>query len=142
MGKILARARNEYADSIGASRGRVEPAPGAFRPRPDRLAIRVRPSLCGRTRGIRLGWQLVSGSGWHHERTGDPWSLGLVGLIELIPVIFLIIPAGIVADRFPRRNVAIMGAIVAGAYALVGTLLTRWLPEPKGTEPEAGRPAD
>jgi hypothetical protein len=28
---------------------------------------------------------------------------------------------------------AVVGAMVAGAYALVGTLLTQWLPEPKGT---------
>lgn len=52
---------------------------------------------------VAVGWQL-------YERTHDPWSLGLVGLIELIPVIVLIIPAGIIADRFPRRNVAILGA--------------------------------
>ncbi len=28
---------------------------------------------------------------------------------------------------------AIVGAMVAGVYALVGTVLTQWLPEPKGT---------
>jgi len=67
-----------------------------------------------------VGWQLVSVAvGWQlYERTHDPWSLGLVGLIELIPVIFLIIPAGIVADRFPRRNVAMIGAAVFGLAAL------------------------
>ena len=64
-----------------------------------------------------IGWQLVSVAvGWQlYERTHDPWSLGLVGLFELIPVIFLIIPAGIVADRFPRRNMAMLGASLFGA---------------------------
>jgi MFS family permease len=66
------------------------------------------------------GWQLVSVAvGWQlYERTRDPWSLGLVGLVELIPVIFLIIPAGIAADRFPRRNVAMLGAVLFGLAAL------------------------
>ncbi len=67
-----------------------------------------------------VGWQLVSVAvGWQlYERTGDPWSLGLVGLVELIPVLFLIIPAGIVADRFPRRNVAMLGS---GFFGLAAT---------------------
>lgn len=69
------------------------------------------------------GWQLVSVAvGWQlYERTHDPWSLGLVGLIELIPVIFLIIPAGIAADRFPRRNVAMFGSALfaLAAFGLV-----------------------
>jgi len=60
---------------------------------------------------VAVGWQL-------YERTHDPWSLGLVGLVELIPVIFLIIPAGIVADRLPRRNVAMLGASFFGFAAL------------------------
>jgi MFS family permease len=79
---------------------------------------RVRRFAVGRAASV-IGWQLVSVAvGWQlYERTRDPWSLGLVGLIELIPVIFLIIPAGIVADRFPRRNVAMMGAMIFGVAA-------------------------
>jgi hypothetical protein len=30
-------------------------------------------------------------------------------------------------------KMAVVGAMVAGAYALLGTVLTQWLPEPKGT---------
>lgn len=33
-------------------------------------------------------------------------------------------------------KIALMGAFVAGAYALVGTILTHWLPEPKAEEEE------
>lgn len=80
---------------------------------------RVRRFAVGRAASV-VGWQLVSVAvGWQlYERTHDPWSLGLVGLIELIPVIFLIIPAGIVADRFPRRNIAMMGAMIFSVAAL------------------------
>jgi len=79
----------------------------------------VRRFAVGRACSV-TGWQLVSVAiGWQlYERTHDPWSLGLVGLIELIPVIFLIIPAGIVADRYPRRNVAMLGATFFALAAL------------------------
>ena len=79
----------------------------------------VRRFAVGRAASV-TGWQLVSVAvGWQlYERTRDPWSLGLVGLFELIPVIFLIIPAGIAADRFPRRNVAVLGSTLFGLAAL------------------------
>jgi MFS family permease len=85
----------------------------------ERSIINVRRFAVGRACSV-TGWQLVSVAvGWQlYERTGDPWSLGLVGLIELIPVIFLIIPAGIAADRFPRRNVAMFGSALFGLAAI------------------------
>ena len=46
-----------------------------------------------------VAWQLF-------ERTGDPFSLGLVGLVELIPVVVLLIPAGNMVDRRRRKHVA------------------------------------
>ena len=72
-------------------------------PPPIRSLAQVRRFAVGRSLSV-LGWQLVSVAvGWQlYERTGDPWSLGLVGLVELAPVIALLIPAGVVVDRFPR----------------------------------------
>jgi MFS family permease len=92
------------------------PDPGAI---PERELRDVRRFATARAFTV-TGWQLVSVAvGWQlYERTHDPWSLGLVGLIELIPVIFLIIPAGIAADRFPRRNIAMLGAVFFGLAAL------------------------
>ncbi|MFZ5439140.1 MAG: MFS transporter [Myxococcota bacterium] len=49
---------------------------------------------------VAVGWQL-------YERTGSTFALGLVGLVEVVPVVTLALPAGVVADRFPRRTVAI-----------------------------------
>ncbi len=62
-----------------------------------------------------MGAQIISVSvGWElYERTGDPWALGLVGLFEIMPVLFLMLPAGNAADRLIRRNVAM------GAYSLL-----------------------
>ncbi|MCC7370943.1 MAG: MFS transporter [Chloroflexi bacterium] len=61
---------------------------------------------------VAIGWEL-----W--KRTGDPWALGLVGLFEILPVLFLMIPAGNIADRFIRRNVA-MGAYATLAISALG----------------------
>ena len=95
----------------------AEPSP------PTRSLASVRRFAVGRSLSV-LGWQLVSVAvGWQlYERTGDPWSLGLVGLVELAPVIALLIPAGVVVDRFPRRNIA-MGAGLLFVLAAVGLVV-------------------
>ncbi len=58
---------------------------------------------------IALGWQL-------YERTGSAFALGLVGLAQVVPVVGLVLVAGNVADRFPRRHI---GAITQVVQALV-----------------------
>ncbi len=60
---------------------------------------------------VAVGWQL-------YERTGSAWSLGLVGAFELAPVLLLMLPAGHVADRFPRRNVAMFAHLLLALAAL------------------------
>ncbi|MGE3268469.1 MAG: MFS transporter [Chloroflexota bacterium] len=61
---------------------------------------------------VAIGWEL-------YERTNDPWALGLVGLFEILPVLFLMLPAGNASDRLIRRNVA-MGAYGTLALAALG----------------------
>ena len=43
---------------------------------------------------VAVGWLL-------YERTGTAWALGLVGAVELAPILFLMVAAGNAADRFP-----------------------------------------
>ncbi|HLY26346.1 MAG TPA: MFS transporter, partial [Aggregatilineales bacterium] len=50
---------------------------------------------------VAIGWEL-------YERTNSELALGLVGLVEVLPVLVLALPAGHVADRFVRKYV-IMG---------------------------------
>lgn len=67
---------------------------------------------------VAVGWEL-------YERTADPWALGLVGLVQVAPAMVLMLPAGNVADRFPRRNVAILAhALLAGAS--LGLAVVSW----------------
>lgn len=84
----------------------------------------VRAFLGGRFPAV-VGTQIVSTTaGWQlYERTNDAWALAAVGLVELAPVLVLIIPAGNLADRAPRRTIAMfayaMMAIAATGLALL-----------------------
>lgn len=60
---------------------------------------------------IAVGWEL-------YERTGDPWALGLIGVFTLAPSLLLMIPAGNAADRFPRRNQAMVATTLAASASL------------------------
>lgn len=71
---------------------------------------------------VAVGWQL-------YERTGDPWSLGLVGVAELTPVLFLMVIAGNAADRYPRRNIGIFAHSVL-TLAAAGLALLSWMNGP------------
>jgi MFS family permease len=68
---------------------------------------------------VAIGWQVYS---IHH----NPLDLGLVGLMEFLPLPLLALPAGQIADRLPRRAVT-AGALVlniAIALLLVAVTLT------------------
>src|SRR4051812_2250722 len=67
-----------------------------------------------------LGEQMVSVAvGWElYERTHDPLALGLVGLVQILPVIFLALLAGHVADRFKRKNVLLVTQLLLGFSSL------------------------
>jgi MFS family permease len=61
---------------------------------------------------VAVGWQL-------YEQTGKAFALGLAGLVELVPVVFLSLPAGHIADRTSRRLLAVV-ALLATAAVSVG----------------------
>lgn len=63
---------------------------------------------------VVVGWQVF-------QATRDPLSLGMIGLAEALPFIAVALYAGHVADRLPRRPIAIAGtfAMVLSAIALL-----------------------
>ena len=79
----------------------------------------VRAIAFGRMAGV-LGLQIIIVAvGWQlYELTNSAWSLGIVGIIELVPVLLLMVPAGNLADRMARRNMAIYAQIVMFAAAV------------------------
>jgi len=61
-----------------------------------------------------------------YYRTGDPLSLGLVGLVQALPIILLAIVGGQLADRFNRRYVILCTyslSVVSAAGLIVAAFL-------------------
>lgn len=56
-----------------------------------------------------------------YRETGDALSLGIIGLVQALPVILLAIPGGQVADRWNRRGV-MMATLAVGAVVSLGLM--------------------
>ncbi len=67
---------------------------------------------------LALGWQI-------YDLTGDPFQLGLVGLMEFLPTAVLALPAGALADRIDRRAILLFGLAgeMAAALALMALVV-------------------
>jgi MFS family permease len=61
---------------------------------------------------VGVGWQL-------YEKTSSAMALGMVGLVQVIPIIGLALFAGQIADRFDRRKV-LMAATSLAAFSSFG----------------------
>jgi MFS family permease len=85
--------------------------------------------LVGGRLAAQLGEMMVSTAiGWElYERTGDAFALGLVGLVQVIPVITLSLIGGYVADRYDRRRLALISqlALMVLSAALAALSLTQ-----------------
>lgn len=60
---------------------------------------------------VALGWEL-------YERTSSPLALGFVGLVQVVPVILLALPAGHWADHHNRKRIVLMTQMVLVLCAL------------------------
>lgn len=61
---------------------------------------------------VAIGWEL-------YERTGSAFILGLVGLVLVIPVFFLSLPAGHASDYYNRKRI-VMGTQALLIFACLG----------------------
>jgi MFS family permease len=66
---------------------------------------------------VAVGWEL-------YERTGSAFALGLVGLVQVLPVILLALIAGPVADRFNRKRIVLTSQLLLGVVSLGLALLS------------------
>jgi len=85
----------------------------AFRYADFRLLLvgRFTASLGNQMLSFAIGWEL-----W--LRTHDPFALGLVGLVQVIPVLLLSLPAGHVADQYNRKNIVFITQILLATCSL------------------------
>ncbi len=51
---------------------------------------------------VAIGWEM-------YKRTNSPFALGLVGLVQALPMLLLTLPAGYLADVYDRRKIMIIG---------------------------------
>ena len=66
---------------------------------------------------VAVGWQI-------YDLTRDPLDLGLVGLIQFAPSLLLVLVTGAASDRFGRRFIMGMSAILEAACAAALLVLT------------------
>ena len=77
------------------------------------LSGRFIASLGQQMQTVAVGWEL-------YERTGSSLSLGLVGLMQFLPMILMTLPAGHIADTRSRKHVivAMQGVLTAASVGL------------------------
>jgi MFS family permease len=67
--------------------------------------------------GVAIGWQI-------YEQTSSLLALGVVGLVQVIPVIALALPAGHIVDLRNRRDVSVAANALAGLCAVALALIS------------------
>lgn len=85
------------------------------------LAGNIAGTIGQRMQAVAVGWEI-------YDRTGSVFALGLVGLVQVLPVIGLVLPAGVMADRYPRRRIVVLAGILSGlsAVGLAGASAAGW----------------
>jgi MFS family permease len=61
--------------------------------------------------GVAIGWEL-------YNRTNAPLALGLVGLVQVLPVLLLALPAGHMVDRLDRKRIIVAAMLLLGLCAM------------------------
>ena len=96
-------------------------APNSLRDNPSFVRLWcVRTATTGayQMQGVAIGWQL-------YEMTGNPLDLGIVGLVQFLPLVGFSPLIGQVADRYDRRVVAAICQVIRALCVLalaLGTL--------------------
>jgi len=66
---------------------------------------------------VAVGWQI-------YDLTRNPFDLGLVGVIQFAPALLLVLVTGVAADKFGRRLIMGLAAVIEALCALALLLLT------------------
>jgi len=78
-----------------------------------------RQFLLGRAIALIGGQMQTAAVGWAvYERLGSMLALGFIGLVQIIPVLLLSLPAGHAADRYSRKAILLLGQGLALASSL------------------------
>jgi MFS family permease len=75
-------------------------------------------SLGTAAQGLAIGWEM-------YERTNQALALGLVGLVQAIPMLLFTLPAGYLADVFDRRKLMML-SLAGATITSVGLAVFSW----------------
>ncbi|MEO1747363.1 MAG: MFS transporter [Pseudomonadota bacterium] len=81
-------------------------------------ASRFLATLAAQMIAVAVGWQI-------YDLTRNPLDLGIIGLVQFVPLLLLVFVTGTVADRFGRRNV-MSWAIAAELACALAILYFSW----------------
>ena len=89
------------------------PLPALKRHKPFALFWVMRVATTGAyfMQSVAIGWQI-------YDMTGNPLDLGLVGLVQFVPLVLLAVLVGQILDRCDRRAVACVCQVVKALCAI------------------------
>ena len=86
--------------------------------------------LIGRLVGVTGQQMFTIAILWEvYKRTGSALALGLVGLVQMIPMFLFTLPAGHVADNYNRKRIVVLMTAVIAAASL-GVAFVSWRQAP------------
>src|SRR5215510_10134475 len=108
-------------EATSASEGEKRDAYAALRLRDFRLFLsgHLLSVLGVQMQTTAVGWQL-------YEKTNSELALGMVGLVQIIPILGLALPAGQAADRFDRRKTLMSATTLAVVAAFGLAAVSMW----------------
>ncbi len=78
-------------------------------------------TVAAQIQSVAIGWQI-------YDMAHTPWSLGLVGLCQFVPMFLFTLPAGDITDRFNQRVIYRLAALLQAACSALFLMLTLFLP--------------
>ena len=107
------------------------PSPSIFRHRDFTRFIGARflSNLAVQAQAVTIGWQVYNLARQDHSIPESAFLVGMVGLVQFLPLFALTLIAGATADRHDRRKLALI--CIVGDFLIVGALaLLALSPEP------------
>ena len=86
------------------------------------LIVRLLVSIGTAAQGLAIGWDI-------YDRTNQALSLGMVGLVQAIPMLVLTLPAGYLADVFDRRKLMML-SLAGATLTSIGLAVASWSQAP------------
>ena len=72
--------------------------------------------------GLAIGWEI-------YDRTNEAFALGMVGLVQAVPMLLFTLPAGYLADVFDRRKLMML-SLAGATLTSIALAICSWYQAP------------